>query len=168
LGIAGTTRRDEITEVIRRKKGTHSMATFSIIAEALAPDSLTWQGYAAGIRKNPPGVPLRDILKHNEGAYETEIELTDRFRAKVRAVAELTGDHELMKIAGLSEVTISLEHFRGADPDIRISVGYSLQCTPEENEQLSLDRKEQERLDPRNTLAGVTFDPDSPSRVRRI
>ena len=41
--------------------------------------------------------------------------------------AQVSGDEEMAQIAGLSEVTISLEHLRGLDPGTRIVCGYGLE-----------------------------------------
>jgi hypothetical protein len=48
--------------------------------------------------------------------------LLPRFRADISEVAELTSDAELLAIAELTEVPVSLEHLRGLDPQTRIVI----------------------------------------------
>jgi len=85
------------------------MATFSTYAEALRPDHVMMKMYRAGVEKQHPGVVLADLLRQTGGAYETTTPLTDKFRGYIREVAELTADDELLRIAELSEVSVSLE-----------------------------------------------------------
>jgi hypothetical protein len=70
------------------------------------------------------------VLQRTGGAYETTTRLTPKFRGDIREIAELTSDGELLRIAGLPEVPVSLEHFRDADPQTRILLGYRLDVTP--------------------------------------
>ena len=53
------------------------------------------------------------------GAYETTTPLTAKFRGYIREVAELTADDELLRIAELPEVPVSLENCRQLDPQER-------------------------------------------------
>lgn len=140
------------------------MASFGTFAEVVTADSITSVSYAAGVTKNPPGVPIKEILKRTGGVYENKLELTKKFREQVRTVARLTGDEELMKIAELPEVTVSLEHLRNVDPETRIHVGYWLEYTPEEMERLGLNRERP--FDPKKAIA-VGLDPAHPWRVER-
>jgi hypothetical protein len=64
-------------------------------------------------------------------------------------VAELSGDEHLLRIAGLTEVRVSLEKFRDLDPQTRITIGCRLDPTPEESARLPRD---EHPPDPRNTL----------------
>lgn len=115
------------------------MATFKVHADIVTPDSLVTKLYDAGLKKNTPGILLQDILQKNGGVYETKIGLSDRFREQIRKVALLTSDDELLRIADLPEVTISLQHLRGVDPyTTRIACGCSLDYTKEESDQLGL------------------------------
>jgi hypothetical protein len=120
--------------------------------------------YATGVKKNPPGVPIKEILKRTGGVYENKLELPRRLREEIRAVARLTDDKELMHIAELPMVTVSFEHLRGVDPDTRINLGYWLEYTPEEMERLGLDRETP--FDPKKSVA-VSVDPAKPWRVKR-
>jgi hypothetical protein len=126
------------------------MARFSTYAEVLTPDHLQWQAYKSGVKKNPPGQALADVLERAGGAYEFQMEIPQEFRDKLHAVGELTGDEKLIETAGLSAVPISLEHLRGVDPQTRIVFGYKLDYTPEESERLGLGR--QGAPDPKNTI----------------
>lgn len=132
------------------------MATFSTYAEVLTRDHIQWKAYESGIKKNPPGVPIGTILEHSGGVYENRIDLTDAFRAEARKVAELTSDSELLKIAGLPAVTVSLEHLRHLDPKTRIVCGYELHYTAEESERLGLGHTGP--YDPAKTIL-VSLDP---------
>ena len=81
---------------------------------------------------------------------------------KVRKVAQLDGDMELMNIAELPAVAISLEHLRDVDPQTRIVCGYQLNYAPGESERLGL--KGGDSFDPRNTMV-ISVDPANPQRV---
>ena len=127
------------------------MATFRTYAELLTPDSIQYKAYKAGIKKNRPGRLLQDILDQTGGVYEIKHVLSDSFREEIRQVAELTSDEELLRIARLPSISVSLEHFRHADPKTtRIVLGHSLSYTQEESERLGLAHKGP--YDPRNTI----------------
>jgi hypothetical protein len=127
------------------------MATFQAYAEILTPDHAQYKMYEAGIRKNRPGILLEDLLRQTGGAYEVRHILPPEFREDLRKVAELTSDQELLRIASLPEIPISLEHFRHADPKTtRIVFGHVLEYTPEESERLGLRHKGP--YDPRTTI----------------
>jgi hypothetical protein len=132
------------------------MAKFTTYAEILTPNHVQWKAYASGIKKNRPGVVLKDILDHTGGVYENKIGLTPEIRRQLRDVAQLTGDNELMEIANASSVTVSLEHLRHVDPQTRIVCGYRLNYTAEESARLGLNHKGS--FDPRETML-VNLDP---------
>ena len=127
------------------------MATFRTYAEALRPDhplvkihkaALTWRPSRfrpAEIERDmraEPGVVLGDVLQRTGGVYATTTRMTPKFREDVREIAELTSDDRLRRIAELPEVPVSLEHFRHADPQTRILIGYRLDVTPAESPRL--------------------------------
>ena len=127
------------------------MATFRTYAEVLRPDhplmknkarTTSWSPSryrSAGIEQDmraEPGVVLADVLQRTGGAYETMTRLTPKFRGDLREIAELTSDGELLRIAELPEVPVSLEHLRHVDPQTRILVGYRLDVTPAESPRL--------------------------------
>jgi hypothetical protein len=58
--------------------------------------------------------------------------LTDKFRDDIRAAAELTCDDQLLAVAGLAEVPVSLEHCRQLDPQTRIAMFCRLDIGPAE------------------------------------
>lgn len=127
------------------------MAKFTAYAEILTPDHMQFKAYKAGIRKNPPGVLLEDLLKQTGGVYEVQFDLPVSFREELRQVAELTSDEELLHIASLPKAPISLEHFRHLDPlKTRIVLGHRLMYTPEESERLGL--RHEGPYDPKNTI----------------
>ena len=97
-----------------------------------------------------PGVVLGDVLQRTGGVYETTTRLTPKFREDIREIAELTSDDELLRIAELPEVPVSLEHLRHVDPQTRILVGYRLDVTPAESPRLR--RRLALPPDPRITL----------------
>jgi hypothetical protein len=68
---------------------------------------------------SPPGFVLADVLRQTGGAYQTAIPMSRRFRDCIRAVAQLTSDDELLRIAELPEVPVSLENCRQLDPQTR-------------------------------------------------
>ncbi len=141
------------------------MAIFRTYAEVLRPDHPMMKNYQAAITRRPsryrsaeieqamraePGVVLGDILQRTGGVYETTIRLTPKFREDIRAIAELASDDELLRIAELPEVPVSLEHLRHVDPQIRIVVGYRLDVSPAESPRLR--RRLALPPDPRITL----------------
>jgi hypothetical protein len=97
-----------------------------------------------------PGVVLGDILRRTGGVYETTTRLNPKFREDIRAIAELASDDELLRIAELPEVPVSLEHLRHVDPPTRIVVGYRLNVSPAESPRLR--RRLALPPDPRITL----------------
>ena len=141
------------------------MATFRTYAEILRPDHPMMKNYQAAITRRPsryrsaeieqamraePGVALGDILQRTGGVYETTTRLTPKFREDIRAIAELASDDELLRIAELPEVPVSLEHLRHVDPPTRIVVGYRLNVSPAESPRLR--RRLALPPDPRITL----------------
>lgn len=127
------------------------MARFTSYAEVLTPDHIQFKAYSAGIRKNPPGRLLADLLRKTGGAYEFQLDLPPAFRDDIRRVGELTTDQELLDIASQAKAPVSLEHLRHLDPQTtRIVFGHRLQYTPEESERLGL--KHEGPYDPRNTI----------------
>jgi hypothetical protein len=103
------------------------MARFSTYAEVLTPDHIQWEVHARGLGcPGGPGLVLQEVLHRNSGRYQTTMPLPDRLREQARICAEVSGDQEMARIAGLSEVTISLEHLCGLDPGTRIVCGCEL------------------------------------------
>lgn len=127
------------------------MATFRTYAEVLRPDHPMVKNYDRAATWRPsryrpaaieqalraePGAVLGDVLRRTGGAYETTTRLTAKCRGDLREIAELAADGELLLVAELPEVPVSLEHFRDADPRTRIVVGYRLDVTPAESPRL--------------------------------
>ena len=127
------------------------MATFKAYAEVLRPGHPMMKNYKAAITWHPsryrpaeieqamraePGVVLGDILQRTGGAYETTTRLTPKFREDIREIAELASDDQLLRIAELPEVPVSLVHLRHVDPQTRIVVGYRLDVSPAESSRL--------------------------------
>jgi hypothetical protein len=140
------------------------MAKFHTFAEPVTQESVSWVAYVNGVTKNPPGITIKSILDRNGGIYEHHLEMRQNYREKVRAVARLTGDRELMTVAGQADVAISLEHLRDLDPETRIEVGYWLEYTPEERQRLGI--VEGAPFDPKRSV-NVKVDPAAPWRVAR-
>ncbi len=154
------------------------MATFRTYAEVLRPDhplmknktrTTSWapSRYRPAVveedMRAEPGVVLGDVLQQTGGTYETTTRLAPKFRDDIREIAELTSDDELLRIAELPEVPVSLEHLRHTDPQTRVLVGYRLDVTPAESPRLR--RRLALPPDPRITLHfdEVVF-PDTPGR----
>ena len=55
----------------------------------------------------------------------------------IREVVELTSDAELPKIAGLTDVSVSLEHHRGLNPQMRIIIRPELSYEGDEASRVS-------------------------------
>jgi hypothetical protein len=90
------------------------MATFRAYAKVLEPDDPTMRIYQAGLPAcpGPPGLLLADVLRRTGGVYHTTTPLIPHLRDDIREAAELTSDAELLAIAELTEVPVSLEHLR--------------------------------------------------------
>ena len=93
------------------------MATFSTSAEVLTPAENPLKRSQGKVM--PPGFVLADVLRQTGGAYQTAIPMSGKFRDCIRAVAQLTSDDELLRIAELPEVPVSLENYRQLDPQTR-------------------------------------------------
>jgi hypothetical protein len=124
-----------------------------------------WTGRRAGV--------LADILRESGGVYETTAHLPPRAREDIREIAELTSDEELLAIAGLSGVPVSLEHLRDLDPQTRIIIGTRLELAPEDSERLHrpglgipLDPRTTVVVEGRDTTAGTANGAMAPSGAR--
>jgi hypothetical protein len=154
------------------------MATFTTYAEVLRRDHPMMKIYMASLTWHPsryrpaelerdtrvePGAVLGDLLQRTGGAYQTTTRLLPKFLEDIREIAELTSDDQLLRIAELPDVPVSLEHLRHLDPQTRIVVGYRLDVTPAESPRLC--RRLALPPDPRITLHfdAVPF-PDTPGR----
>lgn len=113
------------------------MARFHSYAEVADGASAQARLSAAGGAPFRPGRPLREYVA--EGGWEFRMPLADELRAQMRAVAALSGDGALARIADAAEVTISLEHLRGLDLDTRIACGVGLEYSEAEARALHLD-----------------------------
>ena len=106
------------------------MATFRTFAEVLAPDDpFLKRRREQGL---PAGFVLADVLRQTGGVYETTAPLSAKFRVCIRAAASLTSDNELLRIAELPEVPVSLEDCRQLDPQTRIVMVSRLDVSPAE------------------------------------
>jgi hypothetical protein len=106
------------------------MATFSTSAEVLTPaENPLRKGQGAIV---PPGFVLADVLRQTGGAYQTAIPMSGKFRDWIRAVARLTSDDELFRVAELPEVPVSLENCRQLDPQTRFVAVFRLDVSAAE------------------------------------
>jgi hypothetical protein len=105
------------------------MATFSTSAEVLTPaENPLKRGQGKVL---PPGFVLADVLRQT-GAYQTAIPMSGKLRDWIRAVAQLTSDDELLRIAELPEVPVSLENCRQLDPQTRFAAVFRLDVSAAE------------------------------------
>ena len=140
------------------------IASFRTYAEVLRPDHPLMKNKARATSWSPsryrsaeieqdmraePGVVLGNVLRQT-GGEETTTRLTPNFREDLREIAKLTSDDELLRIAELPEVPVSLGHLRQVDPQTRILVGYRLDVSPAESPRLR--RRLALPPDPRITL----------------
>jgi hypothetical protein len=141
------------------------MARFYTYAEVLTPDHIQWEVHARGLGcGHEPGLVLQEVLDRTGGRYETTMPMSDDIREQARICAQVSGDEEMARIAGLSEVRISLEHLRGLDPGTRIVYGYGLgDFTDAERGRLPRDEGP---ADPATIIEGP-FDPANPRRILR-
>ena len=130
------------------------MATFRVFAKVLEHDDPSMRIYEAGLRAcaGEPGIPLADFLGRSGGVYLTTTPLGPQLRDDIREVAELTSDAELLKIAELTEVPVSLEHLRGLDLQTRIIIRSELHYEENEGTRVSAATR------PRHALATVMPD----------
>jgi hypothetical protein len=115
------------------------MAVFRAYAKVLEPSDPSMRIYEAGLRACPgqPGLVLADVLRRTGGVYATTTPLLPHFRDDIREVAELTSDAELLAIADLAEVPVSLEHLRDIDPQTRIVIISELHYEADERARVS-------------------------------
>jgi hypothetical protein len=120
------------------------MAIFRAYAEVLGPDDPAVRIYEAGFRTCPgePGHLLADVLRRTGGVYATTTPLSPSLRDDIRDVAELTSDADLLAIADLTEVPVSLEHLRGLDPQTRIIIRRELRYEAGEGARVSKTREQ--------------------------
>jgi hypothetical protein len=119
--------------------GRDRMAIFRVYAKVLEPDDPSMRIYEAGLRPcpGPPGLLLADVLRRTGGVYATTTPLPPPLRDDIREIAELTSDAELLAIANLTEIPVSLEHLRGLDPQTRIVIGSELRYEPDDRARLT-------------------------------
>jgi hypothetical protein len=114
------------------------MARFSTHAVVVTPDHPLMKAYQAGFKETPPGRVLRELLEDTRGAYEITLVIPPHTLERLRQVAELTSDRQLLEISRHPEIRISFEHLRGTDPEARIDVGGELAYEDGEAERLGL------------------------------
>lgn len=119
------------------------MAIFRAYAKVLEPGDPAMRIHEAGLPRCPgqPGIPLADVLRRTGGVYETTTPLPPQLRDDIREVAELTSDAELLAIADLTEVPVSLAHLRGLDPQTRIIIRKELCYEADEGARVSRARE---------------------------
>jgi hypothetical protein len=78
------------------------------------------------------GFVLGDVLGQTGGTYQTTAPMSGKFRVCIRAVARLTSDGELLRIADLPEVPVSLEDCRQLDPQTHFVMICRLDVSPAE------------------------------------
>jgi hypothetical protein len=121
------------------------MAVFRVYAKVLESTDPSVRLYEAGVwggcGGRQPGLVLAEVLQRTGGVYEMTTPLVPQLRADIREVAELTSDAELLVIAELSEVPVSLEHLRGIDPQTRILVRSELSYEGDEGLLVSRGRE---------------------------
>jgi hypothetical protein len=124
------------------------MAIFRAYAKVLEPDDPVMRIYEAGLRTCPgkPGLLLAEVLRRTGGVYETTTPLAPQFRDDIREVAELTSNPELLAIAGLTEVPVSLDHLRGLDPQTRIVIRTELHYEAGEGARVSRSKEHRPAL----------------------
>ena len=106
------------------------MATFRTFAEILMPDDpFLKRGQEKGFTA---GFVLADVLRQTGGAYQTTAPMSGKFRDCIRAVAGLTSDDGLLRIADLPEVPVSLESCRQLDPQTHFVMICRLDVSPAE------------------------------------
>jgi hypothetical protein len=118
------------------------MAVFRAYAKVLEPSDPSMRIYEAGLRLCPgqPGLVLAEVLRETGGVYATTTPLLPHLRDDIREVAELTSDAELLAIAELTEVPVSLEHLRGLDSQTRIIIRSELHYEADEGARVSRAR----------------------------
>jgi hypothetical protein len=124
------------------------MAIFRAYAKVLEHSDPSMRIYEAGLRPcpGPPGLLLADVLRRTSGVYATTTPLSPRFRHDIREIAELTSDAELLAIANLTEIPVSLEHLRDLDPQTRIVIRTELHYEPGERARLSTPKERRPAL----------------------
>ena len=144
------------------------MAVFRAYAKVLEPNDPSMRIYEAGLRVCPgqPGLVLADVLRRTGGVYATMTTLPTHFRDDIRDVAELTSDAELLAIAELTEVPVSLEHLRDLDPQTRIVIRSELHYEADEGARVGRARDRRPALVtimPDGTVIAGDASPEPPS-----
>lgn len=106
------------------------MATFSTFAEVVTPAENPLKRKQG--KRLPRGFVLADVLGQTSGTYQATTAVSGKFRDCIRAVATLTSDDELLRIAELPEVPLPLENCRQLDPQTRIVMVCRLEVSPAE------------------------------------
>jgi hypothetical protein len=75
---------------------------------------------------------LTDVLRQTGGTYRTAAPMSGKFRLCIRTVARLTWDDELLRIADLPGVPVSLENCRQLDPQTNFVMVCRLDVSPAE------------------------------------
>jgi len=124
------------------------MAIFRAYAKVLEAGDPAVRLYEAGVRRCPgqPGLLLADVLRRTGGVYETTTPLLPRLRDDIREAAELTSDPDLLAVADLTEVPVSLDHLRGLDPQTRIVIRAELRYEADEGARVSRAREHRQPL----------------------
>jgi hypothetical protein len=124
------------------------MAIFRAYAKVLEPGDPAMRLHEAGLRGCPgqPGLLLADVVRQTGGVYETTTPLPPQLRDDIREVAELTSDAELLAIADLTEVPVSLDHLRGLDLQTRIIIIKELSYEADEGARVSRARERRPAL----------------------
>ena len=114
------------------------MAKFTTHAVVITPDHPLMKAYHGGFLTTPPGRVFRELLEETGGAYAITLVIPPYTVERLRQVAELTSDRQLLEISRHPEIRISFELLRGTDPEARVSVGGKLTYEPGEAERLGL------------------------------
>jgi len=86
-----------------------------------------------------PGRPLREYVELSRGTYIYDMPVPSGQQDRLHALAELSGDEKLARIASTGKVPISLDHLRDRDAETLVRVGYRISYSPDEIRQLGLD-----------------------------
>jgi hypothetical protein len=106
------------------------VATFRTFAEVLMPDDpFLKRGEEKGFAG---GFVLSDVLRQTGGTYQTTAPMSEKFRVCIRTVARLTSDDELLRIADLPKVPVSLGNHRQLDPQTHFVMVCRLDVSPAE------------------------------------
>jgi hypothetical protein len=101
----------------------NEMAQLQSFAEIVGAEEISAPLQETGMS---PGRPLREYVELSRGTYIYEMPVPSDQQDRLRALAELSDDEKLARIASTGKIPISLDHLRDRDAETLVRVGYRI------------------------------------------